>query len=247
MPTLSPPSRQHRAPSALRVRRAQLGLTQEGVSGQSMSNEGEVLISQRTVSDLEQGNVALLDLSARRLVALAQALQWSLPELQKAAGVDLGFKDVWDDGDGHWDDGSTWDDGGVWEGNPKQDYQPQNRSPRRTDRATLVASPLLSAAYVQATAEGTTVGIAEEGTPLTLPNGTTIRHNDILFVDTKQTTPELGKVYFVEFEGQGTIRLLRKFAGMLVWVYDAPEHEPEPLEKAKVIGRVVRFMNHHEA
>ncbi|MFK7601854.1 helix-turn-helix domain-containing protein [Deinococcus sp. SM5_A1] len=71
---------------ALRVRRIQLGLSQEGVA--AASNDG---ISQKAVSDLETGNVALNNLALGRVVALARALGWSLSEMQRATGIDLGM------------------------------------------------------------------------------------------------------------------------------------------------------------
>lgn len=71
---------------ALKVRRSQLGLSQEGVA--EASRDG---ISQKAVSDLETGRVHLTDMALSRVIALAQALSWSLADMQQATGVDLGI------------------------------------------------------------------------------------------------------------------------------------------------------------
>lgn len=74
---------------ALKVRRTQLGLSQEGVA--DASDDG---ISQKAVSDLETGRVQLTDMALGRVVALARALGWSLIEMQRATGVNLGVAEI---------------------------------------------------------------------------------------------------------------------------------------------------------
>jgi transcriptional regulator with XRE-family HTH domain len=82
------------AGAALTARRRALDLNQEELAF-------NIAASQTTVSDLERGRRSLLALGLKTITALARALKWSLPELEKATGVDFGLKDVWDDG-GDW-------------------------------------------------------------------------------------------------------------------------------------------------
>lgn len=68
------------------VRRTQLGLSQEAVSGRT----GD-LVAQRTVSHLENGKIYPTELTMARVTALARALDWTLFEMQEALGIDLGL------------------------------------------------------------------------------------------------------------------------------------------------------------
>ena len=63
----------------------QLGLSQEDIA-----LETDEHVSQRTVSALETGSTLLSSMAISRVIALARALNWSVAELQKATGVDLG-------------------------------------------------------------------------------------------------------------------------------------------------------------
>ena len=73
---------------AIRARREELGkskgdkITQEEVAART----GD-LVSQRTVSHLEKGTIDLSSLAYGRVVALAKALDWTLPEMQRATGL----------------------------------------------------------------------------------------------------------------------------------------------------------------
>lgn len=75
---------------AIRARREALGksegdkVTQEEVAART----GDAL-SQRTVSHLEKGTIDITSLAYGRVVALAKALNWTLPELQTATGIDM--------------------------------------------------------------------------------------------------------------------------------------------------------------
>ncbi|GAA4001978.1 hypothetical protein GCM10022631_10700 [Deinococcus rubellus] len=75
---------------ALKARRDDLSkkegdrVTQEDVAART----GD-LVSQRTVSHLEQGTLELGSLAFSRVVALAKALRWTLPDMQRATGLDL--------------------------------------------------------------------------------------------------------------------------------------------------------------
>ena len=75
---------------AIRARREALGkyegdkVTQEEIAART----GDAL-SQRTVSHLEKGTIDITSLAYGRVVALAKALSWTLPELQSATGIDM--------------------------------------------------------------------------------------------------------------------------------------------------------------
>lgn len=72
---------------ALLLRRMHLDRTQEEVAAL-----GGDLLSQGTVSDLEQGRINLNRLETPRAVALARGLDWTLFQLQDETGVDLGLE-----------------------------------------------------------------------------------------------------------------------------------------------------------
>jgi transcriptional regulator with XRE-family HTH domain len=66
----------------LKLRRVELGLTQEQLSAATAE-----AVSQRTVSHLERGKFNLGDLAFSRVIALAQALQWSFDDLKNIVGI----------------------------------------------------------------------------------------------------------------------------------------------------------------
>lgn len=69
----------------LKLRRIALGKTQEQIA-----NDSGVL-TQRTVSELERAKYGLEDITVGRLAALARALEWTLPAMQEATGLDFGM------------------------------------------------------------------------------------------------------------------------------------------------------------
>ncbi|WP_425321347.1 helix-turn-helix domain-containing protein [Deinococcus humi] len=70
--------------TALRARRIQLNLRQEDVAART-----EDLVSQGTISDLERGKTHLMNITAPRVVALADALEWTPQDFEKATGVPI--------------------------------------------------------------------------------------------------------------------------------------------------------------
>lgn len=71
--------------AALRVRRAQLGKSQEAVALDSG------ILNQTTVSELEGGRYDIANLTAARLAGLARGLNWTLAEMETALGIDFGL------------------------------------------------------------------------------------------------------------------------------------------------------------
>lgn len=74
---------------ALRERRVQLGLSQEDIMARTQD-----AVSQRSISALETGSTPLTSMALGRVVALARALAWTLAELQRATGLDLGISEA---------------------------------------------------------------------------------------------------------------------------------------------------------
>ncbi len=70
---------------ALRERRMKLELSQEEVAART----GDAL-SQRTISALETGATPLEKVAISRVISLANALNWTLRQMQEATGIDLG-------------------------------------------------------------------------------------------------------------------------------------------------------------
>ncbi|WP_264778930.1 helix-turn-helix domain-containing protein [Deinococcus aetherius] len=80
---------------ALKARREALGLSKgEKVTQEDIAARTGDLISQRTVSHLENGSVDLQGLAFGRVVALAKALNWTLPEFQRATGLPVEEEEV---------------------------------------------------------------------------------------------------------------------------------------------------------
>lgn len=71
--------------TALRVRRAELGKSQEQVALDSG------ILNQTTVSELEGGRYDLANLTAARLAGLSRGLDWTLAEMEAALEVDFGL------------------------------------------------------------------------------------------------------------------------------------------------------------
>lgn len=73
---------------AIRARRESLGTSKaDRVTQEDVAARTGDLLSQRTVSHIEQGSIELDNLAYGRVVALAKALNWTLPELQAATGL----------------------------------------------------------------------------------------------------------------------------------------------------------------
>ena len=71
----------------IRARRIRLGYTQEDVQAKS----GDIL-TQSNISDIERGKVQLENVGLVKALALTRALGWTLLELQKETGIDLGIE-----------------------------------------------------------------------------------------------------------------------------------------------------------
>jgi repressor LexA len=218
--------------SVLKQRRLALNLTQE----QAAAATNDVL-AQRTISNLENGrNESLANLGIQRLGALANALQWTLFELQDATGVDLGL------------------------GNNR----PLLFEPNVTPIKDVKWLPIRALASAGTPLPTETEGLGwyvmpamnfkngvqifrAEGNSMAVGNGKGIFNGDSLVVDTSDLEPREGKIYLVHDEGsQGIcVKRLRRWdndkTGESEWwlTSDNPAFPPFQLETARVIGRVI--------
>ena len=75
---------------AIRARRESLGTSKaDRVTQEDVAARTGDLLSQRTVSHIEKGSIELNSLAYGRVVALAKALNWTLPEFQAATGLEV--------------------------------------------------------------------------------------------------------------------------------------------------------------
>lgn len=194
---------------ALKLRRVALGLSQDDVAAKS----GDAF-SQRLVSDLEVGKTFIGDISITRASALARALGWSLPEMQRATGVDLGVMDAELVGVGSAD---------VY---PLSAALTPDRPGLPVDHDAIIPGiekPLLLRADSDEM-YGTTPA--------------SIRPGSILHVDLAKTTPEEGRVYVISDHEGVHLRLYSVTRLGPVFRADNREHEDIPAQEATVIGLV---------
>lgn len=196
--------------TALKVRRVQLGLSQEGIADATNG-----VVSQSTMSALEVGRQELTDLAYLRVVALARALNWSLAEMQRATGVDLGIADATLIGEGTAD---------VY---PLQAaLTPDQPGPAIDHEAVVpgVQRPLLLRADTD----------EMNGT-----SAASIRPGSTLHVDRSKTTPEEHRVYVLTDDGGVRVRLYVQTRLGPVFRAESRTHEDIPATDAQVIGQVV--------
>ncbi|WP_189058660.1 helix-turn-helix domain-containing protein [Deinococcus daejeonensis] len=196
--------------TALRVRRTQLGLSQEGVA--AASDDG---ISQKAVSDLETGRVHLTDMALGRVVALAKALNWSLAEMQRATGVDLGITPVTLVGEGSADvypltAALTLDNPG-----PAIDHELVTPGLKRPLLLRMDSEEMLGV------------------------TSASIRPGSTLHIDQADTTPEEGRVYVLTDQDGAHVRLYTTTRLGPVFRAENRTFEDIPATEATIIGRVV--------
>lgn len=196
--------------TALKVRRVQLGISQEGVA--DLTNG---VVSQSTMSALEVGRQELTDLAYMRVVALARALSWSLGEMQRATGVDLGIAEVTLVGEGSAD---------VYPLSAA--LSPDNPGPAIDHVAVTpgVSRPLLLRADTD----------EMQGT-----SRASVRPGSYLHLDLDLTTPAEGLVYVVTDHEGVHLRLYTTTRLGAVFRAENREHEDIPASEAQVIGQVM--------
>ncbi|UFA49619.1 LexA family transcriptional regulator [Deinococcus radiophilus] len=195
---------------ALKLRRVQLGISQEGIADLTGG-----VVSQSTMSSLEVGRQHLTDLAYMRVVALARALNWTLSDMQRVTGVDLGMTEATLVGEGSVD---------VYPLAAALDFD----TPGMPVDHVAVAPGIQQPAVLRMDSEEM--------------NGTgsaSIRPGDHLHIDLSLTSPEEGKVYVVL--DQDGVHVRQYTESRLGAIFRAENHdfEPIPAADAQVVGQVV--------
>lgn len=216
---------------ALRARREAISesegtrITQEDVAART----GD-LLSQRTVSHLEKGTIELGSLAFSRVVAFAKALDWTLSDLQRATGLDLGVADTV-----------------VEQGTASPIYRIQNLldpDPKADSYTFVQTAPgrQLPSDYIIVYADSDEMATGEQRS---------IRPGDQVFIDTQQPVKMVeNNVYVIAYKGKIHIRRYRRppegfESNGDFFVADNPIYSMHaiPVENASVIGRVFRFIS----
>nr|WP_034383119.1 LexA family transcriptional regulator [Deinococcus sp. YIM 77859] len=214
---------------ALRERRMKLELSQEEVAART----GDAL-SQRTISALETGATPLEKVAISRVISLANALNWTLRQMQEATGIDLGAANH---------DGWTIAGSG-----------PQLLTPIHNVYRVPVIGLASAGAPVADDQDARIIGweypAADEYRPHMLclqvdgesmDNGDTdgLRNGDRLYVDTRDLTLQDGKVYVVHVHGNGIVVKRARQLGNDWWLFsDNSNFSPTRPDEATIIGRV---------
>lgn len=203
---------------ALRMRRVQLGnLTQEDIQARA-----EDVISQGTVSDLERGKITLDSLNVRRASALARALNWSLSDMQRATGIDLGIVDVELVAEGSAD---------VYPLSAA--LNPAQPGPAVDHEAVAVGlrRPLLLRADTEEM-----IGTSPAS----------IRPGSTLHLDQADTSPDEGRVYVITDHGGVHVRIYTTTRLGAVFRAENRTFEDIPAAEAQIVGRVVSVASDYD-
>lgn len=197
---------------ALKLRRIRLQLSQEGVAAAA----GDVL-SQKAVSDLENGRVFLGDMSMNRVVALARALRWTLPELQAATGVDLGLEA------------------------PVQFVSDRQAPVYPLAAAAQADPPPLDGREMLRGDHPDNFRIFRVDVPdMDASTPTAVRPGEHVYVNLDEREPHEGHVYVIVAAGRPRVRRWAPTPFGHAWVADNREHDPIPPASAQVLGRIYR-------
>ncbi|WP_412029970.1 helix-turn-helix domain-containing protein [Deinococcus yunweiensis] len=193
---------------AIELRRTALQLSQEIIAERAE-------MSQSYYSDVERGDKSLLTLTVGKLIGLARALNWTLTELQRATGVDLGIMDA------------TL----IAEGSA--DVYPL--------RAALTPDQPGTPVDHEAVAPGLKRPLllrADTDEMQGLSNAS-IRPGSTLHLDLDRTTPEEGRVYVLTDDGGVHLRLYTATRLGPVFRAENRTHEDIPAQDAHIVGMVV--------
>lgn len=198
---------------ALKMRRLELGdLTQDDVAART----GD-LVSPGTVSDLERGKATLDGLPTKRAAALARALGWSLADMQRATGVDLGIVEAETTAD---------------QATPiykLQDLAREDASPDAYQFLRGEHPRNFRAVFADSDEMATT-------TPRSIQEG------DSVFLDLDDRSPRPNRVYAVVYRGRVHLRRAAESPAGLVFAADNPTYALAfiPADQAEVLGRAYR-------
>ncbi|MFD1732651.1 hypothetical protein ACFSC4_30535 [Deinococcus malanensis] len=194
----------------LKMRRLELGKGQEDIVAQT----GD-LMTQAWVSDLERGKVELPNAGFAKVVALARALNWSLVEMQRATGVDLGVMDATLVAEGSAD---------VYPLSAALNPDEPGPAVDHDAIAPGIKKPLLLRADTD----------EMQGT-----SAASIRPGSILHIDRMETTPVEGRVYVLTDRDGPHVRLYATTRLGPVFRAENRQYEDVPAAEAHIVGRVV--------
>lgn len=201
--------------AALEARRRELQRSQEEVASAAE-------IHQSYYSRVERGDQHLTELSHSILLRVARALEWSLPEIQQATGIDLGV-------------GSALL---VSRGQPTPVYGLQ-----QLDEPDAVPVGMNLTPYQGKHPPNWRQVVAEDG-----DMEPAIRRGESVYIDTDRTEPEAG-VYAVAYRGRVYLRRFKELATGYAWAADDPRLQLEFFphgEHVQVLGRVYRVVGVRE-
>lgn len=217
---------------ALRRRRESLGLTQEELASKT-AIDGQEVLSQRTISELELGRLSPLNLSATRFAAYLKALRWTPEEFAKATGLEVP---------------SIYTQ-------PKRGGDAKPVSPDEIELVPVIGSasggrPWPTVEHIPITkrwlrpgsivfrVEGDSMDNGEEGG---------IRDGDYVLVDQNLKEFREGKVFLVEIIGDGlTVKRARRTKSGWVLASDNPKGPILTPDEAKIVGEVYRVISIRE-
>ena len=193
----------------LKMRRLELGKGQEQIVAES----GDV-VTQGWMSDVERGKVDLRNAGFTKVVALARALNWTLAEMQRATGIDLGVMDAHLEGEGSAD---------VY---PLAAALTPARPGASVDHEAVtpgIERPLLLRADTDEMQGRSAASI--------LPGST-------LHIDLNKITPREGRVYVITDREGVHVRIFTQTRVGAVFRADNRDHEDIPVSDAQVVGEV---------
>lgn len=200
---------------AIELRRTELQLSQEVVAERAD-------MSQSYYSDIERGSKQLLGLTLGKLLGLARALDWTLLDLQRATGVDLGLNELELVGEGSAD---VYPLAAAL--NPKRPGRPVDHD--------AVAPGISQPFLVRADTE------EMQGT-----SRASIRPGSILHLDLGDTSLDEGRVYVVTDDDGAHVRLYTVTRLGAVFRAENRTFEDIPAADARVVGRVVSVASDYD-
>ncbi|WP_288482408.1 helix-turn-helix domain-containing protein [uncultured Deinococcus sp.] len=200
---------------AVEVRRTQLQLSQELISEAAE-------MSQSYYSEIERGARPLPTLTHQKLMSLARALKWSLGEMQRATGVDLGIVEATLVAEGSADvyaltAALTPDQPG-----PALDHEAVAPGIRR---------PLL---------------LRADTDEMIGTSPASIRPGSTLHIDQAETVPEEGRVYVLTDQDGVHLRIYTMTRLGAVFRAENRTFEDIPATEARVVGRVVSVASDYD-
>lgn len=194
----------------LKMRRLELGKGQEDI----VAAAGD-LMTQGWVSDVERGKVDLRNAGFSKVVALASALGWSLTQLQRETGIDLGVMDVTLVGEG------------------SADVYPLTAALNLDNPGPAIDHELITPGIKRP------LLLRMDSEEMLGVTSASIRPGSTLHIDQADTTPEEGRVYVLTDQDGAHVRLYTTTRLGPVFRAENRTFEDIPATEATIIGRVV--------